>query len=629
MPKYLYTCVSLLFLAILAACERRVDTNTEQQPPTPSISEKNKQSVSTQSNPIRNVYFGDLHIHSSFSFDAFIEGNSANDPNAAYRFARGGTITLANGEKKKLPMPLDFAAVTDHAEWLADYSLCTDEQSPVYQSDYCVKSRASDLSAFKELLDGCLFDPCQRVAAIKSSDADIVAATKKPWQEIIQAAEKHNSPGRFTTFIAFEFTPMLPDTGMLHRNVIFRNRHVPALVQSMYELETAENLWLWLDKSCTKPCEALAIPHNTNFSWGIAFRPMNTDGTEFTPEILARRTRLEPIVEIHQHKGNSECYPGMGNSDEDCLFEPHFPACSEEQQTQCVKPGSMVREGLKNGLSIQKQFNINPFQYGIIGSTDGHNSIPGATVESEFSGHDSYVDDSPAKRIDKEALNSKFPPPLTNGGGLAGVWAEENTRNSLFEALQRKEVFGTSGTRIKIRFFAGDSFDEGTLNDHEWVSKAYKSAVSMGGRLPSTNLKQHTFIVHAMKDPDATNLDRIQIIKGWLAGDETKETVFDVVCADGRQVDAASHRCPSTDAMVDLSNCSVEANKGAAELKTLWSDPAFDPSQPAFYYVRVLENPSCRWSSFDAIRLKQEPVDYLPATIQERAWSSPIWYSPE
>ena len=179
MPKYLYICLSLLFVVMLAACERRVDTNTEQKSPTASISEKNKQSVTTQSNPIRNAYFGDLHIHSSFSFDAFIEGNSTNDPKAAYRFARGGTITLANGEKKKLPMPLDFAAVTDHAEWLADYSLCTDEQSPVYQSDYCVKSRASDLSAFKELLDGCLFDPCQRVAAIKSSDADIVAATKK------------------------------------------------------------------------------------------------------------------------------------------------------------------------------------------------------------------------------------------------------------------------------------------------------------------------------------------------------------------------------------------------------------------------------------------------------------------
>ena len=530
--------------------------------------------------------------------------------------------------KKHLAVPLDFAAVTDHAEMLADYTLCTQRDSPIYDSQYCAQSRSYDVSAVETLIENLLQEPPQRVPTVRDSGMDLIEAAKGPWGEIRKAAEEFYEPGKFTTFIAFEYSPMLANAGMLHRNVIFRNTSVPEVALGAYELPTPEQLWSWLDHVCTGDCEVLAIPHNTNFSWGIAFREMNTDGTPFTDDILEQRGRLEPLVEIFQHKGNSECAPGMGTVDEDCAFEQVFEACTAGKTPRCNTVGSMVRDGLKSGMRIGINSGINPFKYGIIAGTDTHNSIPGAAQENDWSGHDWFGDDTAEERINKDVLQADWAAPRFNPGGLAGVWAEENTRDSLFDALKRKETFGTSGTRIRLRLFGGWHYSEDLLSDEGWIAEAYEGGVPMGGDLGNAQEAAPRFVIQAVKDPNSAHLDRVQIIKGWLEGDELKEWIYDVTCSDRRVSNPDTWSCPPTTASVNLANCSHDKNKGAAQLQTVWTDPEFKPEYPAFYYVRVLENPTCRWSSYDALQLGKTRPDYLPPTIQERAWTSPIWYTP-
>lgn len=576
----------------------------------------------------RRAYFGDLHVHSSFSFDSYVEGNQLSDPREAYRFALGESITLPGGRQYRLTRGLDFTAVTDHAEGLADYRLCSAKDSRVYQSDYCVRARNSDLSAFGDFVGSLMERPVRRVAAMRDPMLDLDEASRAPWVAIRAAAEEFNAPGRFTTFIAYEYTGLLPGDGMLHRNVIFRGSDVPERPLGAYELHTPEALWSWLENTCTDECEVLAIPHNTNVSLGVAFRAMNTDGTPFNREILNRRARLEPLVEIHQHKGNSECAFGLGNTDEECGFEQIQRLCVEGQTLHCIHPGSMVRNGLKTGLEIAERFDINPFKYGIIASSDTHNSTPGAVEEDNFLGHDSYNDDTAVERMSAEP-DAFFPKLLRNPGGLAGIWAEENTRESLFAGLARKEVFGTSGPRIRLRFFAGWEFPKGVLESMEMISDGYRHGVAMGGDLPAPpgDLPPQ-FLLWAVKDANDANLERIQIIKGWREGAESKERVYDVVCSGGGEPDPTSYRCPIERSALDLRTCQFTADQGAVELKTIWTDLEFDPRQGAFYYARVLQVPTCRWSTYDARRVGVELSVNAPATVRERGWSSPIWYSP-
>jgi hypothetical protein len=629
--KYNTTILGLVILVALSACDssQQSDVNSELESKDAGVSETQAPSSAANESEIeRHAFFGDLHIHSSFSFDSYVEGNQMNDPRDTYRFARGETMNLAGGKEYRLNQPLDFAAVTDHAEGLADYSLCDGKDSAVYDSDYCIRARASDLSAFGDFVNSLMERPPQRVAAMRDPALDLDAANRGPWEVIRAAAEEFYEPGIFTTFIAYEYTGLLPGDGMMHRNVIFRGSKVPELALGAYVLHTPEALWEWLESACTDDCDVLAIPHNTNVSLGMAFRQRNTDDTPFTTEILARRARLEPLVEIHQHKGNSECALGVGNTDEECGFEQIQPVCADGETLHCIHPGSMVRNALKTGLGIAEQFGINPYKYGIIASTDTHNSAAGAVAEDRFVGHDSYNDDTPEKRLTQEP-GSFFPQALRNPGGLAGIWSEENTRERLFAALQRKEVFGTSGPRLRVRFYGGWTFSEEMLQAPGMIAQAYRDGVPMGGDLLHTDSGgAPQFLVWAAKDANEANLERIQIIKGWRDAGENKERVYDVACGDGNQPDPVSHRCHLQPAAVDLATCQYSNDVGAAELSTLWTDLDFDPREEAFYYVRVLQIPTCRWTTYDANRLGIALPANLPATIRERGWSSPIWYRP-
>jgi uncharacterized protein DUF3604 len=602
-------------------------------------------------NALRDAYFGDLHVHTAYSIDSYIFGNRLG-PRDAYRFARGEAVTLYGGATQKLRTPLDFAAVTDHADGLDLFALCVrDEQNPQYSSAFCRGVRAGDMTIFRRIFSLLEQRPPPRFEVCNAEGVSCPGPARGPWQDIQKIAQEFNDPGRFTTLIAYEYSPLLVDGGMLHRNVIFRGTAVTEQALGAWDLVTQADFWKWLDSACTGECQALAIPHNTNYSWGLQFADTNDDGRAYTRDDWARRTRLERLVEVTQHKGNSECAVGLGTTDEECAFEQIFPLCKPGQTTGCARDGSYIRGALKRGLELEDEIGMNPYQLGFIGSTDTHNALAGGAEESDWHGHHASVDDTPEKRLHGGA-GAQRPRVLMNPGGLAGVWAESNTRGDIFDALRRKETFATSGTRIKLRFFGSFAFSPELAPNDGSLEQAYAQGVPMGGDLKAGAKRVESgargesgatpavaapgasagaapsFLVWAIQDPSGARLDRIQIVKGFTAASGTAEAIYDVVCADGRKPDATTHRCPKTAAGVDLETCAPSSREGAGELSTVWTDPEFDASKRAFYYVRVLENPTCRWSTWEAMRAGEEPPKTEPSTVQERAWSSPIWYSP-
>lgn len=592
-------------------------------------------------NPNRNAYFGELHLHTSYSMDANLFG-TGNDPRTAYRFARGETVTLPSGIEQRISAPLDFAAVTDHAESLGSYLQCGSPDSGTYWSIECVGVRHKFLPVFPRLFRYNLQAGPQTGSYNPGMCGDdgklCIGAARSVWQEVQNIANEAYEPGVFTTFIGFEYSPTLDQGGMLHRNVIFRGGEVPPTVFTAYD-GVAEDLLRWLDGSCVGNCAAIAIPHNPNFSWGLMFGERNSDGTPLSRENLELRTRYEKLVEIMQAKGGSECAAGLGNTDEECGFENLFPVCTPGDESvdenglharRCVAEADMVRNVLRKGLIESEQFGFNPRKPGFVAATDNHNGTPGDTNERTYQGHGASNDDTPEKRLDLEvtivAETLGFPTSRVNPGGLTGVWAEENTRESIFHALNRKETFGTSGTRMRVRMFAGYDFPSDLHVRPDLASVGYATGVAMGGDLHGADSKAPMIVVQALRDPDSAPLDRIQIVKGWVADGESHERVYDVACASG-VADAQTHQCAAVEAVAD--DCSVDNARGAASLTVNWQDPDFAADQPAFYYARVLETPTCRYTTFDALALDVPLPDGIPRTIAERAWSSPIWYTPQ
>ncbi|MBP6278174.1 MAG: DUF3604 domain-containing protein [Rhodocyclaceae bacterium] len=595
-------------------------------------------------NTLRNAYFGELHLHTAISSDANIF-DARNGPRRAYEFAKGGEMELPGSrQKQRLPAPLDFAAITDHAEGMGTIHQCFDRNSGSYWVPSCLGMRHQFLLMFPLLFANAKQDG-KNLARYSDSmcgerGGKCIDGAKSVWQDNQRAAEEHYEPGYFTTFNGFEYSPTLFEGGMLHRNVIFRGNKVPTNVFSAMD-GFAEDLLRWLDLQCKGDCQVLTIPHNPNFSWGLMFGESNSDGTPITKESLALRARYDALIEIFQAKGGSECTVGIGTTDEQCGFENVFPACTAEEAKvspekgqhapKCVANNDMVRNILKKGLVDEKALGFNPFKFGIIAATDNHNGAPGDTQESTWNGHGGVNDAFPEQRLGiKRGIVSKmlnFKPAVVNPGGLAGVWAEENTREAIWDALKRKESFGTSGTRVRARFFAGYDFPADLHTRSDAIKFAYANGVPMGGDLsPAAAGKAPSLLVYGVRDPNSAPLQRIQVVKGWVSGGEPQERVFDAVCSDGIFPDPLTHRCASNGAKVKLSDCSISKDKGATELATTWKDPEFDPALPAFYYVRILENPVCRYSLRDALKLGVEHPPNVPPTIQERAWTSPIWY---
>ena len=598
----------------------------------------------------RLPYFGDLHVHTSWSLDAYIIFNRTT-PRDAYRFARGEEIEFYRGQRRKLTIPLDFVALTEHAEFLGEMVLCSDPTTASYRTSMCADIRneqqdpAIENRVFRNVLLKILkSDQPQRPAFCGSAGQDCRDAARSRWQDIRRSADEHYRPGEFTTFIGYEWTG--ERNGNRHRNVIFRNNTVPETPWSMIEVPTVEQLWGKLDEECLAPCEVLTISHNSNQSRGARFAGLDSAGTPLTREQAAYRTAHEPLVEIMQFKGDSECRTGLGTEDEFCNFEkydlrplcsgpsardaalPCAPVCTAPNHPQgCATPANYVRNGLKTGLEFQQRLGVNPYKLGLLGSTDVHNGNPGDTGENDYRGHFGYLDAAAEDRL-VPALKTGFKELPRNPGALAGVWAEQNTRDSIFDAFRRRETFGTSGNRILIRFFGGWNFPAGLEPGTEFAELGYRHGVPMGADLPRpvTGVSPR-FLVWAMQAVDGEKLQRLQVIKGWLENGAPRERVYDVACSDGLTPDPDSNRCPANGARVNLEDCTVTPNRGATQLQGVWEDPDFDAGEHAFYYLRVLENPRCRWSTYDALRLGRAPPPETAPTVQERAWSSPIWYT--
>jgi len=469
---------------------------------------------------------------------------------------------------------------------------------------------------------------------------------RSAWSEIVASANRHNEPGTFTAFIAYEYSSGGGSGVNLHRNVVFRGDSGPEAPFSSLDSPNPEDLWSTMDRWRAAGMEAIAIPHNMNGSDGRMFEYEYFEGGAIDEPYVRQRTLNEPIAEITQIKGTSETHPALSPNDEWADFE--IMATKVGNWRLPSEPaGSYVRDALRRGLAIEAGGAGNPYKLGFIGSTDTHVG-GGGFDEDDYTGPSGLLSataqqrasvpadaerlarlaESDVEMIDDGSGRIYSPGPKYSASGLAGVWAEENTRESLFDAMRRKETFATSGPRIRVRFFAGPGIHALDMSAPTLVSAAYEQGVPMGGELNGATDAAPAFLVWVMRDPLRAPLQRAQVVKGWMEDGETHERVYDVACSDDLAVDPETHRCPDNGAQVDLETCDITAGVGAAELKTIWTDPEFDSGEAAFYYVRVLENPTCRWSSWDAVRAGVAPRLDVPATIQERAWSSPIWYTP-
>jgi len=535
----------------------------------------------------RNLYFGDLHVHTTYSFDAFAFGTEY-DPADAYANARDR---------------LDFAAVTDHAEFLAETLLCRTPDSAAYNSYACKTLRQGNASP--TTMGSLLSRLCSGRRPLVDA-ATCANANTQIWEQIQAAANQACRPCEFTAFIGYEYTY---PTG--NRLVVFGGQNVPTEPIDFYDKSPPVELWKTLETVCLaeQGCQLLSIPHNSDLTGGEMFSPTDASGNPMSPQDAQLCADMEKVVEIFQHKGNSECYPGVGNSDPDCDFEQVALSSIIPSGETEVPRLSFVREALKEGLLLQQQIGVNPFRFGFIGCTDTHNATAGAVAEANFAGHTGKDDDEATERLGSE-LRISF-----NPGGLTAVWATENTREAIFAALQNRESYATSGTKIAVRFFGGWNLPTDICSQTDLAALGYEHGVPMGGILSASPGSPPRFVVQAQQDPAGASLQKIQIIKGWTTAGEVHESVQTV----------------------------LEVPTGTAELCVVWTDEGFNTLDPSFYYARILETETERWSWFDC---QNNNIDcsnprtvpwalraccrdsHVTEPIQERAWTSPIWYNP-
>ena len=634
-----------------------------------------------KANKDRNPYYGDLHVHTKYSFDAYVFGVTAS-PDDAYRYAKGESIKHPLGYEMKLREPLDFYAVTDHGFYMGMIQAYADTSTDISQNDFAkpfhnlndldnltVESAAVRTNIFSSVLGATIIQPYpdwhpqllrayftrNTQTALRSFDYDI---HKSAWADVARSANEHNDPGHFTTFIGYEFTTSTDiEGGNLHRNVIFNSSKASIRPWTRIDSINPEDLWTWQDRLREKGVDTIAMPHNSNGSNGQMFEMETFKGNAIDIEYAKKRMRNEPIVEITQVKGTSETHPLLSPDDDWADFEIMDTRVGSIPPTYSKPSGSYVREAYLNGLTLDFTRQGNPYKFGLIGSTDTHVAASSLDESNYWSKVGLLDGDSqnrgsvPLEDENVEILEEytrAFSQPLSTvnfnqgeyantgftqwgASGLAVAWAEENTRESIFNAFRRKETFATTGTRIAVRFFGGFNLSSIDLDSESLVSDAYSKGVTMGSDLLSVEGQTPEFIVWAQKDKNGAPLQRVQIIKGWvdMASGRPKEKIFDVACSDGLQPNPNTNICPDNGAKVNINDCSISSNVGSSELKTIWKDPEFVPENKSFYYVRVLENPTCRWSTWDAIKSGYKPREDLHETIQERAWTSPIWFIPE
>jgi hypothetical protein len=579
------------------------------------------------------VLWGDTHLHTQVSVDAGTMTTMTQEN--AFRFARGEEVTATNGMQVKLSRPLDFLVISDHAEM---YGL----MPQLLSGDQEILASETGKKWFDALKGGdpdIVFKTAMEIVASLSGDKTPIESSKlvrNAWRKYTALADQYNDPGLFTALIGYEWTSMGADN--IHRNVIFRgdaneaNRTVPF---SQFDSKNPEKLWAHLAAFEKRTgSDVLAIPHNGNLSNGRMFTVNTFDGKPLTKELAQLRAEFEPLYEATQIKGDGEAHPMLSPDDEFADFDTWDAANlnGTVAKTPEMLPAEYAREALKTGLALEANLGTNPFKFGMIGSTDAHTGLA-AVEEENFFGKHSGVEPGPHRW---EHLVIEAPDPKFSifgwkqaAGGYAGVWAKENTREAIFDAMERKEVYATTGSRMLVRFFGGYNFTKDDTETRLPADIGYAKGVPMGGDLGSAESgKSPNFVVAALKDPYSGNLDRIQIIKGWLDPDgSTHEKVYDVVWSDGR-VAGTNGKVPPVGNTVDVKNARWTNSIGSAELIGYWSDPDFDPNKSAFYYARVIEIPTPRWTAYEAKRFKVKMDKKVPMVTTERAYTSPIWYTP-
>ena len=587
----------------------------------------------------KQVFFGDLHLHSNISADAHSMGNLLLSSADAYRFARGEKVTASNGLPAQLKRPLDFLSVTDHAEFMGLYRMFTIEDPRLMNSDL----GKAWLSRYDTKPDPNEADPTRLMA--RNPIAAFVNSINDPnserdaypeelksaiWTDVARTADEFNSPGVFTAFTGYEWTAMR-DGNNLHRCVILKDSADVVTGWLPYSAQSSSNpeaLWAALTNyEEVTGGEALSIPHNGNLSNGLMWDTVDYEGNAIDADYAEARMRWEPIAEVTQLKGDSETHPSLSPDDPFADFErwDEFNISNTAKTTPDMYPGSYARSALKRGLELENSAGANPYAFGMIGSTDDHTSLATAEEDNFFG---KFANSEPGIRTPESRMAGLNADWELGASGLAAVWAPENTRGDLFASMKRREVYATTGSRIVLRFFGGWSYEADSIHSPYFETIGYRDGVPMGGELPARDNEAPTFMVQAMKDPDSANLDQLQIIKGWIDDQGiTHEKIYYVALSDDRNIDPDSGQPEPVGSTVDLENVTFTNTIGAVQLSAQWTDPEFDAGHAAFYYARAIEIPRPRWSEYDR---KYFGLDFkdAPRTVQDRAYSSPIWYKP-
>ncbi|RYH07185.1 DUF3604 domain-containing protein [Tropicimonas sp. IMCC6043] len=587
------------------------------------------------------VFFGDTHLHTAYSADAGLVG-ATTSPDDAYRFAKGETVTSSNGLEARLQRPLDFLVVADHAENLGLYIALDEENEEVLANDWgrglyeVFAPRTDRAMAEAYLYWAGAFAFAEEGAGDPLADTSL---QQTMWQRVTEAAERHNQPGAFSAFIGFEWSTA-PDGNNLHRVIMMRDGKDEAdtvVPFSSYDSEDPEDLWDWMERyEEATGGQLLAIPHNGNLSNGLMFDDETFDGDPLDAAYAERRMQWEPVYEVTQMKGDGEAHPMLSPEDAFADYGTwDTGSFGPELKTPEMLPREYAREALKRGLAYEDALGANPFKFGMIGSTDSHTALA-TTTEDNFFGKVSMVEPTADPVRFEEQITGRATPDDPSddivhaqalAAGLAAVWARENTRESIWDAFARKEVFATTGTRIRVRVFAGTDFVAEDLERSDFAAHGYKAGVPMGGDLSGLS-DAPKLLIRALRDPDGANLDRVQVVKGWVdANGETQERVYDVACSDGRAIVEGECDGPVGNT-VDIASATYSNSIGEPFLEAFWVDPEFDPTLRAFYYVRVLEIPTPRWTTYDAAYFGIALPEGIEPTHQERAYTSPIWVKP-
>jgi len=588
----------------------------------------------------QRVFFGDTHLHTAYSTDAGMVGNRLG-PDEAYQFARGEIVVSSTGVRTRLQRPYDFLVVADHAENLGLATMIAEKNPDLLKTDFgreisglVYAGKYGD--AYALWGDG--------MAKRKDPLAGNDALTQTMWERLTASAEKFNEPGNFTALIGYEWTSS-PGGNNMHRNVIYRDSKAKAdlvIPMSNYDSSDPEDLWKWMAAYEAKTGgRLLAIPHNGNLSNGLMFDDVTfTDKKPIDRDYAERRIRWEPVYEVTQMKGDGEAHPALSPNDEFADYGTWDKGSfGPEPKTMEMLPREYAREALKRGLAYEQKLGVNPFKFGMIGSTDSHTSLS-TTEENNYFGKATPAEPMAEPERFQEKITGFLQQPggpdisirhvQTLASGLAAVWATGNTREALWDALKRKEVYATTGTRMIVRVFAGWDFEAADVQRPDFAKSGYERGVPMGGDLrKAPDGKAPAFMIRALRDVDGANLDRVQIVKGWLdSKGEMQEQVYDVMCSDDRGINDKRQCDKPVGNTVDIKTATYTNSIGEALMMAYWQDPAFDPKQRAFYYVRVLEIPTPRWTTYDAAFFGIELPKDVPPTHQERAYTSPIWYTP-